>query len=100
MERSRRAAKLTQRQLADKVRVSQNVISMIESGKVRQSKFILPICDVLKIPPPQVLFEDQVEQRWVEAGRRLRRLDPRVFEAQLEAVERLASSLGRSPVEH
>jgi transcriptional regulator with XRE-family HTH domain len=100
MERSRRAAKLTQRQLADKVHVSQNVISMIESGRIKQSKYILPICDELKIPPPHVLFEDEVEQRWVEAGRRLRKQDPRVFQAQLEAMERMVAALGRSPTEH
>jgi transcriptional regulator with XRE-family HTH domain len=100
MKRSREAQKLTQRDLARKISVTQPTISGIESGKIESSRAIQPICTALKIPPPHFLFEDEAEARWAEAGRRIRAADPRAFTAQLAGIEQLAAILESSPAKH
>lgn len=87
MRRARAAHGLTQEQLAAKVGISQNVISGIESGRVGQSTAVTAICEILDIPPPQMLLADETEQRWVEAGRAARATNPELYEAQLELLE-------------
>lgn len=62
---------MTQKQLADLVDTSQVMISMIESGEVGSSKFILPICKALDIVVPEH-FTDEVDRAWVELGRVIR----------------------------
>lgn len=93
MERARKAHNLTQRDLADKVGVSQNIISQIETGKLGSSTAVMPICVVLRIPPPHLLLEDETDQRWLEAGRVLRSRDRRLFEQQLAMVEAYAAAV-------
>jgi transcriptional regulator with XRE-family HTH domain len=96
MRRARADHGLTQEQLAAKVGISQNVISGIESGKVGQSRAITAICEALDIPPPQMLFTDEVEQRWVEVGRAARALLPDVYEASLETLDAILKKLKES----
>jgi transcriptional regulator with XRE-family HTH domain len=101
MREARSKAGLTQAQLAAKVGVTQNMISLIESGNVASSKFVLPICEVLKITPPRLRVEDESDQRWLEAGRTLRLLNRPLFDQQLRLVEMLAAAAeGREPPEH
>jgi hypothetical protein len=48
---------------------------------------VIPICNVLRIPPPMALFEDELDQRWHEVGRRLRSIDSSKFEGELVGIE-------------
>lgn len=98
MKRARAEHNLTQKQLGQLVGgASQSIISQIEDGNIRQSRLILPICEKLHIPTPQMMWADEAEQRWVESGRLLRAKDATIFEAHLEMVEALIRKLaGRS----
>lgn len=82
---ARTSAGLSQSQLAERVATSQNVISLLESGRVTSSSFVLPICGVLGIAPPTVLEDEQLE-RWVAAGRALRSRDPARFARPLAVL--------------
>jgi transcriptional regulator with XRE-family HTH domain len=86
LRRARAAAGLSQAQVADRVATSQNVISLLESGRVTSSSFVLPICHVLGIAPPTVLEDEQLE-RWVAAGRELRSRDPDRFARMLADID-------------
>lgn len=85
---ARKAAGLTQADVARAVHCSQVVISNIENGKIVCSEHILPISRLLGIPAP-MYFADELERRWVTAGAELRRTQPEFFESQLESLERL-----------
>lgn len=86
---AREAKGLSQREVGQKVGTSQNVVSLIESGKVESSSFVLPISRLLGISPPQ--FHESDEQRqWVELGHLLRSKDPRIWYSQTPI--RIASS--------
>jgi transcriptional regulator with XRE-family HTH domain len=87
MRRTREAKELKQHELGARVGVSQNVISKLETGEMRASKAVIPICNVLRIPPPMALFEDELDQRWHEVGRRLRSIDSSKFEGELVGIE-------------
>jgi transcriptional regulator with XRE-family HTH domain len=87
MRRARADHGLTQKQLGDKVGLSQNVISGIESGVIGSSKGVTAICEVLGIPSPQVLIQDEIDQRWIEAGRALRSKMPNAHDALLVSTE-------------
>lgn len=78
MRRARDAHELTQGQLATAVgrwlnaeAPSQVVISRIESGSIKASKLVVPICDILSIPRPEFLEHDD-DRAWVQLGRLLR----------------------------
>lgn len=87
MRKKRLEKGMHQAQLGKLVGVSQNVINRIENGLVRRSKAVLPICNVLQIPPPMATFEDELDQKWHDLGRRLRLHDPKRFEQVLSGVE-------------
>ena len=72
--------------LAVAIGTSQATISEIESGELKGSKFVLAICRKLGIAPP-MMFEDQLERRWVEGGRKLRARRSPLFLRMLEMVE-------------
>lgn len=93
MRRARKAAGLTQEQLADRVGASQALISGIESGSIQQSEHAPAICEALKIPLPHDLARDETDQRWIEVGRVLRAFQPVTYETQLEAFEALAKRI-------
>lgn len=80
MKQARATHGLTQRQLGEKVGLSQTNVSDIESGAVATSSAILAIARVLKIPPPWLALEDVLEERWLEVGRVLRRQSPARFD--------------------
>ena len=93
MRTKREAREMNQDELGRRVGVSQNVISKMETGILRSSKAVLPICNVLRIPPPMALFEDELDQRWYDKGRQLRALAPGTFEMMLAAVEGALANL-------
>ena len=86
MQRERKAQGFTQKTLAVAIGTSQATISEIESGELKGSKFVLAICRKLGIAPP-MMFEDQLERRWVEGGRKLRARRSPLFLRMLEMVE-------------
>jgi len=88
MIRARKERGMTQEELGKKVGTSQNAISMLESGKVETSAFVIPICQVLKIPRP-MHFDDEWQENWHDLGRLLREQDMESAETALKMVEAL-----------
>lgn len=95
MKRARKAAEFSQESLARRIGCTQPMIAGIERGTVRSSALILPICDVLNIPPPHVLVEDEVDERWIELGRLLRAKMPALFDGQLAGIESMLKTLDK-----
>lgn len=88
MVRARKDHKWSQDKLADKIGSSQAIISKIESGEVRTTSLVMPICRVLGIPPPEH-FVDEFEKEWVRLGRALRYRN----ESQARAARTLIESM-------
>jgi len=86
MVRARKDQGFTQKELGAKVKTSQNIISEIESGKVTSSGFILPICKVLKIPPPRH-FESEDDATWSQLGHLLRTKNMKQFRRAMAMIE-------------
>lgn len=86
----RRKEVMTQAELAMRVGTSQNMISNIESGNVTSSKFILPICRVLSIPPP-MFFESDEQKAWSQLGHVLRGKSMKKFKLAMALVESMVS---------
>lgn len=99
MRRARADHDLTQTQLGQQVGTSQNMISLIESGAVGASTFVLPICRALGIPPP-MFFENEEDRLWIQTGRVLRARDMEVFRRALAMVEAMAAALANNEPEH
>lgn len=117
MKRARKAylvegAEMTQAQLAVEVgkRIrerwpastletpSQVIISKIESGATRASKFVLPICDVLSIPSPEHLANEE-DRDWIRLGRVLRGGDLDEYKHLVTMLEKLAKRAEGEPNE-
>ncbi len=92
VRRARMARKLSQADLAELVDVDQPMISYIENGQVLSSKAVIPLVHALNIPPPRQYFEDELEERWVESGRVLRRRNEAGFRGLLAAAEQMIAS--------
>ena len=90
MKRVRNERGLTQGALAVKAKTTQANISQIENGVIQQSTDVAAICGVLSIPLPFFFVSDEVDARWIDAGRVLRRRDPDTFEKYLDLVEAMA----------
>ncbi len=82
---------LTQAELAKRVGTSQNMISLIESGQVESSQFVMPISHVLKIAPP-MHFDDDLMREWYETGYRLAYKSKKRLAAVLAFVENMTDS--------
>lgn len=93
MRRARQDAELSQGQLADKVGISQAMLSRIESGDVKQSKAVVAIATTLGIPLPQFATGDDLDLRWQQAGGVLKRRDHAMFMQHLELIEALVAKL-------
>lgn len=98
VRRARKDAKLNQQDLATAIGVEQAMISYIETGQLGSSKAVMPLVRELKIPPPTQFFADEEEQRWVEAGRVLRRVNEAGFRGLLVAAEQMIA--GSEPKQH
>lgn len=88
MVRARKDKKLTQKELGGRVGTSQNIVSLIESGEVATSQFVLPICRVLGIPPP-MFFSDDEQKTWSQLGHILRGKSMKKFRRAMDLVAAL-----------
>lgn len=86
MVTARKAKRLTQKQVGARVGTSQNIVSLIESGEIESSSYILPICKYLGIAPPQ-FHESEDQRQWAQLGHLLRAKSPRQFKRALALVE-------------
>lgn len=86
MQRARKDQGLSQAELAGKIGTSQNIVSLIENGEVLSSKFVLPICRKLKIPPP-MHFESEEQRAWSQLGHVLRAKNMKQFRRAMALVE-------------
>ncbi len=98
VRRARVDAHMTQRDVADKIGVEQGMISYIENGEVESSRAVMPLVRLLDIPPPKQYFADEEEERWVEVGRVLRRVNEAGFRGLLAAAELMIA--GSEPKQH
>ena len=86
MIRARKEHELTQKELGAKVGTSQNIVSLIESGEVSSSQYVLPICKVLGIPPPR-FFENEDDAAWSQLGHLLRTKNMKQFRRAMALIE-------------
>ena len=86
MIRTRKLKGLTQEQLGRRVGTSQNIVSLIESGKLGSSAFVLRIARVLAIAAPQ-FHGDAHQELWAKLGQQLQSRSPRQFRRALALVE-------------
>lgn len=98
VRRARADAGLSQRDLAIEIGASQPQIAQVETFSISSSKLVMPLVRFLKVPPPSQYFEDELDQRWVESGRVLRRTNEAGFRGLLAAAEQMIA--GAEPKEH
>jgi len=87
MRSKRRTLHVTQKELAQILGISQPTLSDIEKGVIGQSKMVPAICVALGIPSPHLEVQHPDDERWVEAGRRLRDHKESLFVQFLELIE-------------
>jgi|ERR1044071_5936945 transcriptional regulator with XRE-family HTH domain len=95
MVRARKAKHWTQKQLGARVGTSQNIISLIESGEITSSGYVLPICKALGIAPPQ-FHENEEQKHWSQLGHLLSAKSPKQFRRALALVESMLEDAGES----
>lgn len=103
--RKMRAARLekgwSQSELGAKVGGSQNMISLLEKpGGQGSSSKVLTICRALSIPPPFAMIEDDLEKRWIDAGKSLLKAEPNAFGALLMSAEGLLKNISDAATGH
>ena len=97
VRRARVGLKMTQEELGKKVDESQAIISYIESGKIGSSKAVVPLVEFLGIPPPRHFAGDELDERWLDAGRILRRVNENGFLGLLAAAEQMIAGSDPDP---
>ena len=93
VKEARRRQGLNQGQIAARLGTTQPTISDIETGAIAQSKLVTPISDLLGVSIPYASVEDDLERRWIDAGRLLRARHRGVFSQQLASLESLIKLL-------
>lgn len=86
MVAARKAKGLTQKQVGARVATSQAIVSLIESGEIESSSYILPICRFLGIAPPQH-YDSEDQKLWGELGYLLRTKNKKQFRRAMALVE-------------
>jgi transcriptional regulator with XRE-family HTH domain len=84
---------MSQADLGSRVGTSQNIISLLESGGIESSQFVIPICRALDISPP-TFFETEEERTWWRLGRDLRAKNEAVFQSALSMIKSMVTALG------
>jgi len=67
MRTARKVQGVTQTALAAALGITQAAVSEIERGTVQASSYVIPICRLLKIPPP-VFYESDIDARLASGG--------------------------------
>lgn len=93
---ARKAKNLTQKQVGARVGTSQNIISLIESGEIESSSYILPISKLLGIAPPQ-FHETEDQKSWAQLGHMLRMKNRKQFRRVLALVESMVQDNDDEP---
>ena len=93
---ARKAKRLTQKQLGERVGTSQNIVSLIEAGEIESSSYILPICKQLGIAPPQ-FHDSEEEKHWSQLGHLLRLKNRKQFRRVLSLVESMVQDTDAEP---
>lgn len=94
VKQARLDLELSQQELADAIGSDQPTISYIERGLLESSRAVRPLVEFLKIAPPKVFMGDDLDERWNEAGRILRRVDERHFRLLLNIAEQAVAEAG------
>lgn len=100
VRRARAEKRWSQAELARRVGVEQAMISYIENYTVKSSKAVRRLVEQLDIPMPRQYFDDDLEERWVETGRVLRRINEAGFMGLLHGAEMMIANAKTSPDEH
>lgn len=99
---ARKAKKLTQGELGVKVGLpsatAQAMISQIETGAVNASKFVLPICKALRIPPP-MHFISAEQRAWSKLGHRLEEVDEKQFAQVMSMIATIVETHDKAKAE-
>jgi DNA-binding XRE family transcriptional regulator len=95
MRAARKRLKITQKELARKIGVSQTTITNLETHFSKTSRWVHPVCEILQIPLPYALITDDWERRWIDAGRRYRSANDDAFKTEVEGIEKMADTLSR-----
>lgn len=101
VRRARAGKRWSQAELANRIGAEQALVSYIERYEVKSSRFVRRIAEELEIPLPRQYFDDELEARWVETGRVLRRINEAGFLGLLHGAEMMiANAKGSEPDEH
>jgi transcriptional regulator with XRE-family HTH domain len=99
MIKARKARGWSQDVLADKVGLSQPQISNIESGEASGSSYVMRICRVLGIAPPEH-FVDEFDRTWQRLGRTIRYYDREQADNLRELIESMVAKFERDLPEY
>ena len=91
---ARKAAGMTQDQLGTRVGATQVSISKIESGENGSSTFILPICRVLKIHPPEH-YATSDDREFMRELAKVRREKPDQYKAVIALVHSIVDGAAK-----
>lgn len=90
---ARKAANLSQQEMARRSGMAQATYSRLELGQVAASDRVLRISEIVGIAPPRVVV-DEFENEWLRLGQALRARSPRLFRRALALVEAMAGGDG------
>lgn len=98
MKRARERLEITQKALAVRLGCKQAMVSQLENGTIRASKFVLPICRILAIAPPtHFMIEEQRE--WSRLGHLLQSGDREAFALELVGLRQAVARLEKAEQE-
>ncbi len=75
--------------LGEQVGATKGAISQMLAPNAKTSRLVVPVCAVLELPPP--MFDDIRHQQFDEAARRLREIDPRLYDELFARMTRRVS---------
>lgn len=91
---ARKAADLSQQEMARRLGMAQGTYSRLELGQVAASRQVLRISEIVGVAPPRVVVDD-FEAEWMRLGQALREKSPRLFRRALSLVEAMAGDKDR-----
>lgn len=98
MGNARKRLELTQKEIATRLGCKQAVISQIENGTIRASKFVLAITRMLAIAPP-MHFRIAEQNEWSRLGHLLQSGDPGAFALQLASLRQAVARIEKQEQE-